>query len=196
MSKPGFESLVEKLPKIAEIVNAFTSEEVQKLAFSTLLMSLGVESSDEQPTDSGVSTPDTPSDAVKKPKQRKSIKKDTSKKSITRAVAPDGQLDLYPNSKPSFKDFVASKKEVENNYDRDILAIYYLKEELGMDVIGVSQVVACYDDRNWPLPIAINSLRLTARRKKWIDVSNIENLQLTNKGRNRVNHDMVRESDN
>jgi len=37
-----FDDLLAKLPKVAEVVNGFTSEEVQKQAFQTLIASLGI----------------------------------------------------------------------------------------------------------------------------------------------------------
>jgi len=184
----NFDDLIEKLPKIAEVINTFTSEEVQKLAFTTVLESLGVE--DAPQIDETRSAGEQTKQDVQQSKNGSSSKK----KRSTKSIQADRKLNLRPQDGLSFADFVEQKKP-SNNDERNVAAVYYLVEELGQRNATVEQVMTCYEDRGWRQPNDIvNSLQITSSKKHWLDSGNREAITLNVPGKNYVKHDMSKTS--
>lgn len=112
------------------------------------------------------------------------------KKKASKTVSADRTLDLRPDGKQPFADFVAQKNPV-SNHEKNVVSVYYLTEVLGQQTATVSQVMSCYDDRSWRTPNNIkNSLSVTATSKGWLNTQNFEEIGLEVKGRNHVKHDM------
>ncbi len=186
MTNVSFDDLIEKLPKIAEVVNSFTSQEVQKLAFSTILESLGVKAAARSQVDEATkeivqqgSTDITPRGPTKMKKKR-----------ATKVIQADRKLNLRPQSTLSFADFVKQKNPT-NNDEKNVVAVFYLINVLKQKTATLEQIVTCYEDRNWRIPNDIaNSLQYTSSTKHWIDSRDRGAIELGIAGKNYVTHDM------
>lgn len=112
------------------------------------------------------------------------------RKKRTKSVAADRQLNLRPEGKQSFADFVAAKQPSANN-EKNVASVYYLTDVLCQPGATLSQIVSCYDDRSWRVPSDIkNSLQQTASTQGWINTENSDEIILEVKGRNHVKYDM------
>ncbi len=112
------------------------------------------------------------------------------RKKRTKSVTADRKLNLRPEGKQSFADFVTAKQPATNN-EKNVASVYYLTDVLGQPGAGLSQIVSCYDDRDWRVPADIkNSLQQTASTQGWINTENSDEIILEVKGRNHVKYDM------
>lgn len=98
-------------------------------------------------------------------------------------------LNLNPEGKKSFKDFIQDKLP-STNQEKCTVAIYYLRSELGIDGITINHVFTCYKIANWRVADLYNVLTLTASRKGWVDTSNMDNIGITTHGENHVEYDL------
>jgi hypothetical protein len=98
-------------------------------------------------------------------------------------------LDLIPNGKESLKDFFA-KYKVNNNFERNIVILYYLKRKLELENVGVNHIYTCYKHLSLKVPLLGQSLRDTKNRKGWIDTSNSDDLKVTREGENFIDHEI------
>jgi hypothetical protein len=183
----SLDALLAKMPRIAEAVSRFP-EAVQQQAFDALM------------AEAGGASVGTKSREAKEPQTR------ANKRTASRKKTADGQktsrrsggpkqlkdLDLAPRGKVSLKDFVDEKKP-KTNHDRNVVSVYYCARILEVDAVTVDHVFTCYRDMNWRLPGGNNfnnSLALTASRKRFLDTSDGDNITLTSKGTNYVEHDL------
>lgn len=205
----AFEQLLSVMPRIAEVVNQFTSEENQRVALGVLLRARGL--SDEPPAreaaaepglsvvppladgdttehDKGETVPDASVKASATGRRRP--RKAAAKKSWSRAK----DINFRPEGKQSWRDFVAEKVPV-TNFERNLAAVYYLQEILGLDAIDVSHVLAAFAECEWRSPTdPENSLTVTASRKGWLDTSDLKAITVTYRGRNTVQFDLPKVS--
>lgn len=182
------DELLTKMDAIADAVNKFSSESVQQLAFTALMQSAGVttatnvgnrKSDDDMAKGEG----DEP---VKQPKGSSGKRS----KAVKKVITPAKDIDLRPQGKMSFRDFVAEKQPT-NNDERNVVAVHYLIDVIEMQSIGLPQILACYRDATWKLPSDIaNALQITASAKGWVDSSDSSNILLTSSGRNTVEFDL------
>jgi hypothetical protein len=102
-------------------------------------------------------------------------------------------LNLRPNDKQSFKDFVAAKSP-ETNDERNALSIYWLTRIADLSGITVDHVYTCFKEAKWKVPPNLaNSLAVTANRKGWINTEDTQDLQVIVRGENLVEHDLPRQ---
>jgi hypothetical protein len=112
------------------------------------------------------------------------------RKKASKSVAVDRSLDLRPEGKKSFADFIAEKRPV-NNYEKSVASVFYITEVLGQESATIAQIASCYDDRDWRLPTDIkNNLQQVASVQGWINTQDSEAILLEVKGRNHIKHDM------
>lgn len=185
-----FQDQVAKYQKIAEAVNAFSSPELQILAFEALT---GTKSptriKPEQPAVGDTS--EEQAQAVLKQEQNGegSVRK---KKAAKPVLSVDKTLNLRPSGKQAFKDFVAEKQPGTND-ERNVVAVYYLKELLEVGNVPIGQIMACYKEAEWRMPgNPLNSLQVTASKNAWLDTQDRENIKLTPQGENTVKFDLPR----
>lgn len=98
-------------------------------------------------------------------------------------------LDLIPDGEESLKDFFG-KYKVSNNFERNIVILYYLKKKLDLENVGVNHIYTCYKHLSLKIPLLGQSLRDTKNRKGWIDTSNSDDLQVTRTGENYIEHEI------
>ena len=139
-----------------------------------------------KPTSIENSSPKT-SKASKIIKKTKSASKTKTNFSIVK------DLNLKPEEGKSFQDFVNTKLP-KTGYEKSLVAVYYLKEILGIKNISVNHVFTCYKDANWRVPADLyNNLAKTASSHGWIDTSNMDDIRVTTQGENYINFDLPSE---
>lgn len=194
-----FDDLLAQMPAIAKAVNQFESDEVQRAAFSALVGAF--DSSAASPADEAGSrdTPKTPakkSTGTKAPRKTSGTKKADGKKTARKRSGAEQvphivkDLNLRPPGKKSFKDF-ADEKGPTNFNQKNTVAVYYLRELLGITDVTVDHVFSCYKEAGWRTPaMPLNNLRVTASQKGWLDTSDTTDIKISIPGRNFVEHDL------
>jgi len=191
MTDQEFEAVLKRMPRIAEAVNAFNSEAVQTQAFDALLKALGADTACEM---SGRASNEAhvPPVAIEpsaakgsEPKVRHRKREGGGNFKVIK------ELDLRPQGKVSFEDFVADKQPATNE-ERYAVAVYYLEQILGVPSVTENHVGTVFRlTQTWREPSALAAaLRMTATRKGTIDTSDHNNIRTTPTGRNFVEHDL------
>lgn len=109
-----------------------------------------------------------------------------------KSVSMVRDLNLKAKGKKSFADFV-EEKQPKSNSEKCTVAVYYLKNELGVAAVTTSHIFTCFKDAHWRVPPNLsNALALTAHRKGWLDTRDLENVDLTTHGENLIEHDLPR----
>lgn len=197
-----FDRMLNELPRIAEAVNAFSSEDVQKAAFAALVAALNLRigssgsATSSAPTENGTHGGDGTAGSEKadpdagsgpgKPKRTRASRVRKSSGSVTAAKG----LNFWPDGKTSLPDFVAEKLP-NTNYERNLVAVYYLEQILEITDISAAQVLAVFKQCGWPEPgDPRNALQVTASTKQWIDTKVSSDVKTTPSGRNMVEHTM------
>lgn len=195
----GLEALLAEMPRIAEAVNAFTSEAVQQQAFEALLAAQSASTSSRGGAGRGGGA-----GAGAKPKTRKAKSKSSASagsngakaKRKTSSSSPSlvKDLDLAPKSKQSLRAF-AEEKLPKSNHDRNVVSVYYLSQVADISPVTIDHVFTCYRDMSWPLPSSLeNSLATTASRKRFLNTSDMADLKLTPPGINHAEHGLPAKS--
>ena len=192
MAEEHFDTLLRKIPRIAEATNLFKSEEVQMAAFSALI---------------GLATSDVSWPPAETPKQR--APESQTSKQATGATAESAQktrkkvadsrgswvfkkdIDLRPTGKRAFLDFVA-EKQPKTNEDKYVVAVYYLSEILERPLVTIDEIGSIFRlTPIWREPKALDAgLRMASNRQGTLDTSDRNNVFLTPHGRNYVEHDL------
>lgn len=185
----SFDDLLEQMPRIAEAVKAFP-EAVQPQAFEMLMAEArGEATATPAPPPAGGGR----TSARRAKKARKPAASSDAKKPARRTAGKPTWLrgyDMTPKGGVSFKDFVA-EKQPNTNHDRNVVAAYYLKEVRGEARVTLDHVYSCYKEQGWREPVHFaNNLALTAHRKGYLDTSNMDDIDLTPRGRNRVEQEL------
>jgi hypothetical protein len=203
LAREAFENLLSEMPRIAEAVNLFTSQENQRTALDALLSpfrlpqepparaeaarpGLSVVQPADAAHDNGALA-DEPTPAATSPSgsgRRRGRKK---------PAAPRAKdINFRPEGKQSLRDFAAEKTPA-SFAEMNLVVVYYLEEVLAIPAIEAGHVLAAYTECGWRVPTdPVNALIVTASRKKWLDTSDMKAIHLTFQGRNTVQHDMPR----
>jgi len=201
MSQDEFDRLLAAMPSIAKAVNEFQSEDVQRNAFTALVQAMGVTSLDAQHhraqrlrDNAHDGQPESPVPDTKRseaPSEAKNAKR-SRKPTVRRGLSAAKDVDLRPSGKQAFKDFV-EEKDPTGFYERNVAAVFYLEQTLGLGNIGAPHVLAAYRECSWKEPGNLaQSIRDTAAKKGWLDSSDGSNLSTTPGGRNLIIHDLPR----
>jgi hypothetical protein len=89
----------------------------------------------------------------------------------------------------SLKDFYA-KYIAKNNFENNLVIIYYLEKIKNLPGITLNHVYTCYKHLQIKVPQLVQSLRDTKNRKGWIDSSNSNDLKVTTIGENYIEFDI------
>jgi hypothetical protein len=205
MAVEDLDALLERMTKIAEAVNGFTSEAVQQEAFAALVSAFtgrhraahkeALRGDDPPTVDAPQLEEAAPSenqssgrsaragDGGSKPRRREGV-------GAREGIKVVRDLNLRPTGRQSFDEFISEKKPVSNE-DKYAVIIYYLENVLDMTDITVDHVGTVFRmTKQWREPASIAAaLRGTAARKATID-SDPKNLRMTAHGRNFVEHDL------
>lgn len=113
--------------------------------------------------------------------------KTTKKSSDNLTILKD--LDLRAKGK-SFINFFEEKKPSASN-EFNSVAVYYLVEILELSGITPNHIYTCYKEATQRPPVAfVQSLRDTASKNGYIDITDINNIKIPMRGKNFVEHDL------
>lgn len=90
--------------------------------------------------------------------------------------------------KPSLKAFYSEKKPT-SNYKHNVVFAYYLLKIIEKKPIGINHFYTCYKEVNKRVPSLSVSLSETSA-KGWLDTSNMNDISITPRGENYVEHDL------
>lgn len=108
----------------------------------------------------------------------------------TRSLGTVPNLKLRPAGKKAFVDFAAEKAPSSHRAKQAVI-IFWLRGIAGISGVTVDHVNTCYTAARWARPSNLaNSLAVTAHKTRWLDTSNMDDLQLTTLGEDLVNHDL------
>lgn len=96
------------------------------------------------------------------------------------------------DDKPSLKDFY-SRYSVSNNFERNLIFVYYLQNFAKVTSITNNHVFTCYRNVNVRIPGAFNqSLWDTGSKKGWIDTGSLDDIKLTTHGINYIEYEITK----
>ena len=131
---------------------------------------------------------------VKKQTKKKENKpKKTSSGSKKFEFTLDKELNLRPEGKESLKDF-ASKYDISSTPKQIIIIIYYLKNILGTEHVSGNQIYTGLDNLGVRIPLSLKQIIVNTkgRRHGWIDYKNLDDIWLSQKGKNVVKYDLIK----
>ena len=194
----GLDALLTRMEAIAKAVNAFTSEAVQHEAFSALIAAFEGKRHDGQRQVAAVPSSQQPltGDAPEEPTRREGrIVKSARAKRASSGSRSEWKmvkdLDLNPQAKQSFADFINERKP-RSNEDKYPVIVYYLSEVLGIEEISIGHIGTVFRlMKEWKEPTnLVGGLGVASSRKGTLDTSSYEDIKLTPAGRNFVEHDL------
>jgi hypothetical protein len=200
------ESLLEVMPRIADAVNAFTSEENQQVAMRACMRMVGL--NDESPgRPEAVSAPNlsvvppaagdpvdiadpSPASETSQGTPPTARQRRPRKAASKRAWSPVKEIDFRPAGKQSLRDFAEEKLPV-SQHEKNLVCVHYLEEVLGLSSVGAGHVLAAYEECGWKLPASPeNSLQRTSCLKKWLETGDMQAIHVTLRGRNAIQYDL------
>lgn len=202
MGEAELDSLLARMPKIAAAVNEFKTEAIQQSVFDALLAAYGFKvaqatlasavqepAPSERPEVSETAKTTDQSDKLKVSAQTKP--KRSSGPGAATGYRFDPSLNLRPEGKPSFSDFVAERLPTTNE-EKVAIAVYYLEHVLGVPAVTSHLVGSVFRMADgWRESKNIKSLlRNTSFRKGTISTADMDDIHTTAHGRNFVEHDL------
>lgn len=195
-----FDRLLTAMPRIAEVVNAFSSEKNQRAALDALVQAIGITPATPTASPAPLSTANGSGETAAPPDQDSTEEQVTALNGVVKAngrrrrtgrkAEPVRDIDFRPEGKQAFKDLVEEKQPTTID-QKNVLAVFWLEQVAKIGGIGAGHVMAAYKDRNWREPAdSVNSLQATASRERWIDTKDMKAIVTTPSGRNQVIHEM------
>ncbi|GLY88616.1 hypothetical protein [Actinoallomurus iriomotensis] len=206
-----FDRLLDAMPRIAEAVNAFSSEDNQRTAFDVLMRTMGVGASSPPAPDvpdmpeqipgdeSGSAEPAPVAEVAEVPpadgpaptsRPGSTAKASARRRRVPKKIEPVRDIDFHPDGKQSFKDLVEDKEPKTLDH-KNLLAVYWLEQVAEVTEIGVGHVAAAFKNRDWREPAnPANALQVTASREHWLDTKDMTAISTTPSGRNTVKFEM------
>lgn len=212
-----FERLLDAMPRIAEAVNAFSSEENQRAALDALVQAIGIPAGSAESADPAASArmsrlapssaaetssastsggtadrdggEENPNDGGDKPTAA-SAKTGGRRRRPARKWEPVRDINFRPEGKKALKEIVKEKQPTTID-QKNVLSVWWLEQVAEIGGIGVGHVLAAYKECDWREPaVPDNALQVTASRESWIDTKNMKAITTTPSGRNVVQYDM------
>lgn len=115
-------------------------------------------------------------------------KSKASKRTISYQI--DSNLNLKPSGKESLIDFCARYK-AKNNFEYNLLFVYYIQKVLNQSNISINQIYTCYKELGLKVPNIKQSLWDTKNREGWIETKDTNDLKIPIAGENHLEHKMT-----
>lgn len=138
----------------------------------------------------------SPAQPVKRRQPTKNVKTGDGKPSKTRkpvVLKILKELNLKPQGKKSFSDFVGEKSPV-NLLEKCTISVYYFSEIQGIKEVTVSHVYTAFKTMQWRLPSDLANTLQQAGTKGWLDTGVATAITVTHMGENLVEQDLPRPS--
>lgn len=104
-------------------------------------------------------------------------------------IAMDKTLNLIPAGKQSAMDFAAEKAPT-NVKEKGVVAVYYLRDIIGMEKVTAQAVFTFFKTVMWPVPADLKNVLQQAGTMGWLDTADSEDIKLTSSGENLVEHSL------
>lgn len=173
--------------KVDRVVDASTAAEILQLVMGGVPSSNRIEATSSKATRSS-----------SRPRRKAKIGAagDSKPKVRRKAGSSPGivrDLSLRPKGKKAFADF-AAEKAPKTHQEKQVVIVHWLRHEAGLTSgITPDHVNSCYLDAGWPRPNdLVNALHVTAARKGWLDTSTKDDITITTRGEDEVNHKLPR----
>jgi hypothetical protein len=98
-------------------------------------------------------------------------------------------LNLNPQGKVSAKKF-AEQKAPSNAKQKCVVAIYFLREQIGLSTISADHVFTYFKSAGWPIPADLLNTMQQAGTAGWLDTADGKDLKITHLGENLVEHEL------
>jgi hypothetical protein len=177
MVSEDFDALLTRMGTIAEAVNAFTSEDVQRKAFSALVAAFHGKNHSAKRQHTAEVEPEQDPTKAKRSRKAKTM------------ISMDKNLDLAPHGKTSAVQF-ANEKSPSNVKQKGVVAVYYLREFIRLPKVSAPAVFAFFKCVQWPVPANLKNVLHQAGTDGWLDTANGEEIRLTSMGENLVVHEL------
>ncbi len=168
------------------MVEAEGSEEFVRAVYEEFKDRLGKPTEGFRANDPGTATTKKPTKAAATTSEKASRKA----RPKNPQIVPD--LDLSGHGKTESLRTFFSQFIPKTNFDNNLIFIYYLKQKLKLQTVGIDHIFTCY--RAMPglkIPGHLEqSLKDTRASKGWIDTKSLDDLQLNVPGINYLEHDM------
>lgn len=196
----NFDRMLSKRVEIAEFVNSFTSERVQRKAFEAIVCSLGLAETTPPEAASPLErlhivppTPDlnkgTPEDhaaAETDPTDASTTRRRKGRSSTKKTFTVPRGLNFAPEGHTTFEAFVAEKSPKTHD-EKILVACYYLSEMMGIAEVSIGHILAAYQAAEWGAPAhPDNATRGAASRTGWLDTGDSKAIKVVWKGQNHI----------
>lgn len=98
-------------------------------------------------------------------------------------------LNLHPAGKPSAKAFAESKAP-SNARQKCVVAVYYLRETIGVPEISTDHVFTFFKAVGWPVPADLANMLQQAGTSGWLQTADSQNILITPIGGNLIEHEL------
>ena len=98
-------------------------------------------------------------------------------------------LNLSPGGKQSGKDF-SLEKQPSNAKQKCVVAVYYLRDVLGVSAITIDHVYTYFKNAGWPAPTDLANTLQQAGSAGWLDTADAQNILITPIGGNLIDHQL------
>ena len=195
----NFDRLLAHRVEIAEFVNSFTSERVQRSAFAAVVSSLGLEMPlgtpaerraparplvrEEPPAEPGADSAGEAAEASAEggASRRRRNGRSGAKRSYT---IPKG-LNFAPDGEQSLESFI-EEKQPRNQDEKNLVACFYLARMMH-ETVDTEHVLAVYQAAKWIAPSQPNtSLQKTASKYGWLDTADMKAIKVVWQGENYI----------
>lgn len=139
------------------------------------------------------STPAAATNPKKKTKPKKTAASTTNSSKTKKAPGIAKDLDLSGGADdPSLKEFYG-RYDHKSNFERNLIFTYYLKQVISIDKVNLDHIFTCYRNVGQKIPKALEqSMRDTAKDRGWVDIDDLENIDVPVGGINHLEHDLTK----
>lgn len=133
---------------------------------------------------------------MKKTENKYTKKASTTKKSAE-AYHIVNSLDLHPPGQPSLIDFYKQKSPNNDGtaMESTLIFTHNLQKTAGIKGIAPAHIYTCFKEVGIKIPVALKqNLIDTANRKGWVNVTDIENITVSTRGENYIEHNLPKVS--
>lgn len=190
MADEDFETLLKRMPEIAEAINSFQSEAIQREAFQALVANFGNPTAADSPSATAPAIDREAAPGNTAVEEKKSPRKPRTRNGpyVPKLIK---NLDLAPTGKKPFPDFI-KEKQPKSNEDKYAVVVYYLQHELEVDPVTLDHIATVFRlAPGWKEPKNVQSgVTTAASRKGTIDSKDFDDIKTTPHGRNFVEHEL------
>ncbi|MCY1717973.1 hypothetical protein OVA26_13600 [Microbacterium sp. SL62] len=189
MSDAEFDQRLERVRKAADVIGSLPTKTLQADAFHYLIGQPVSHRTrvEPEPRAQSQSAPsdDAAAQTADPPAAPANGKKSTPRKPKAPGVNPDKALELSPQGKQSFADFVAEKKP-STHIEKYTVCVYWMLVIAENTKATIAQIVTCYHAEKWTLPTDVKNTASQAGKKELDNSGGLEDIKLSNLGRNLV----------